>query len=566
MKKVLLLSQDYDNRSFLSIVRSLGKQNIVIHTTSSNEFSTPVKSRYIKKRIFISSSPNTRNHWRDEFIKLLKKENYTLVIPCDDLSDISLQANKEELSKHAQIYLLNSDTYDIVKNKHKTTQLALSLGIDVPKSILIEKNYILEDIKQQFSLPVVLKPISSFDENSLERHNVTIVHDYQSLKTELDLMFKTSPVQVQSFFDGVGVAVSLLAKAGGILVATQHKRLHEPFTGGGSSYRRSMPLNQDLVEASAKIIRHLNYTGVAMFEFRYNIDSNKWVLLEINGRFWGSLPLAISAGIDYPYLLYLVLTNNITALPNFSYNQNTFQRNLELDMYWFNEALFNSSNEELEHHGYTKKNLAIETLRLLSFRDSIDTFSFSDPYPFILEVVNITRQISYLIIKKTRLHLLQKNFIRRLIRKNLLLKLSKSKNILFVCKGNICRSPFAQQAAKHVWGNIPIINSTGYYKEINRSSPVIALNTASKLNIDLSSHRSSLINIEDIKAADIIFYFDEANREELYKKFAFYKHKMYALSLLSENAPTEIEDPIDQGEDGFLDTYTAIFNILKNAN
>ena len=48
----------------------------------------------------------------------------------------------------------------------------------------------------------------------------------------------------------------------------------------------------------------MDYTGVAMLEFRKNFDKNESVLIEINGRFWGSLPLAVAAGADFPYYLY----------------------------------------------------------------------------------------------------------------------------------------------------------------------------------------------------------------------------------------------------------------------
>ena len=41
-----------------------------------------------------------------------------------------------------------------------------------------------------------------------------------------------------------------------------------------------------------------------MAEFKVNPRTGGWVLIEINGRFWGSLPLTIAAGADFPRYLY----------------------------------------------------------------------------------------------------------------------------------------------------------------------------------------------------------------------------------------------------------------------
>jgi predicted ATP-grasp superfamily ATP-dependent carboligase len=55
-------------------------------------------------------------------------------------------------------------------------------------------------------------------------------------------------------------------------------------------------------EAGLAILRALKWHGVAMVEFRQRADGTP-VFLEVNGRFWNSLPLAVYAGADFPALL-----------------------------------------------------------------------------------------------------------------------------------------------------------------------------------------------------------------------------------------------------------------------
>lgn len=55
--------------------------------------------------------------------------------------------------------------------------------------------------------------------------------------------------------------------------------------------------------------------------------------MEINARFWGSLPLAVAAGIDFPYYLYEMLVKAKVEF-NRIYRTNLYCRNLTRDVDW----------------------------------------------------------------------------------------------------------------------------------------------------------------------------------------------------------------------------------------
>jgi predicted ATP-grasp superfamily ATP-dependent carboligase len=52
------------------------------------------------------------------------------------------------------------------------------------------------------------------------------------------------------------------------------------------------------------LLKALNWFGVAMVEFKMDPRDGIPKLMEINPRFWGSLSLAVAAGVNFPYLLY----------------------------------------------------------------------------------------------------------------------------------------------------------------------------------------------------------------------------------------------------------------------
>jgi hypothetical protein len=107
---------------------------------------------------------------------------------------------------------------------------------------------------------------------------------------------------VQGFVRGTGVGAFLLRWDGRVLARLMHRRLHEIPGAGWSSYRATIWHPAIMEDAEAKLAK-MDWEGVAMMEYRGDADSGRFALIEMNGRFWGSLHLAIYAGVDFPKML-----------------------------------------------------------------------------------------------------------------------------------------------------------------------------------------------------------------------------------------------------------------------
>jgi len=107
----------------------------------------------------------------------------------------------------------------------------------------------------------------------------------------------------QQFAPGAGVGVFFLRWNGEVKATLMHRRLHEvPHTGGVSSLRESW-WNERVHEDALKRIEALEWWGVGMLEYRWDASTGNFALMEFNARFWGSLHLALFAGVDFPRLL-----------------------------------------------------------------------------------------------------------------------------------------------------------------------------------------------------------------------------------------------------------------------
>jgi predicted ATP-grasp superfamily ATP-dependent carboligase len=132
---------------------------------------------------------------------------------------------------------------------------------------------------------------------------------YARCESELRELYQTTeclashPSLIQERIVGPGTGVFVLCDRGRVRAAFAHRRLREkPPSGGASVLCESMPVDPALLAQAERLLGPLGWHGVAMLEYKQDRRSGTPFLMEVNGRFWGSLQLAIDAGVDFPHL------------------------------------------------------------------------------------------------------------------------------------------------------------------------------------------------------------------------------------------------------------------------
>jgi len=135
------------------------------------------------------------------------------------------------------------------------------------------------------------------------------------------------------------------------------------------------------------------------------------------------------------------------------------------------------------------------------------------------------------------------------ITKNNLLN-ENNKKLLILCYGNIYRSPFVECYLKshNKLPNNVLIKSSGFHPVINRSSPKVHIQMAAKMDVDLSLHRSTIVNQDVLNWADLIIIMDRKNWDQLSKYSAAIKKKIIWLGVLKRGINIEIKDPYGHSE------------------
>ena len=119
--------------------------------------------------------------------------------------------------------------------------------------------------------------------------------------------------------------------------------------------------------------------------------------------------------------------------------------------------------------------------------------------------------------------------------------------ILFVCTGNICRSPMAAALFRKRLDEDPRrrdwrVLSAGTWASAGRPSTEHAIDEMASRGIDLRSHRSQSIDEDLMEEADLVLVMTQNHAEALSVSFPDHAHKVHLLSEMV-GAIYDISDP-----------------------
>ncbi|MCB0269246.1 MAG: hypothetical protein KDH95_13865 [Calditrichaeota bacterium] len=235
--KVLVLG--VDDRSALTVIRSLGRKGIVVHQGTDANDSVASYSKYVKRVIEFPKVGQEPDLWLQKLEKLLRSESYDLVIPTADNYLVQIVHNREKLEKLAKLAIPDDRGFEYTYKKSKTLELAESLGVPIPKSFEVVDIKQLDAICEAFHFPVIVKPVSSkvWQQNIRHALDVELAKDRSDLEKKLVRLLPICPVLIQSFHKGVGIGQEFLMDSGEMVAAFQHERVHEPLGGGDFGVR-----------------------------------------------------------------------------------------------------------------------------------------------------------------------------------------------------------------------------------------------------------------------------------------------------------------------------------------
>ncbi|HET7680851.1 MAG TPA: ATP-grasp domain-containing protein [Xanthobacteraceae bacterium] len=396
VERVLVFGDDM--RIFLAVVRSLGRAGKEVHAAPFNWHSPALQSKYVSAVHYLPRYSDDPSGWRESVMSLAKKYDFDLIMPCcDDRAILPFDIHRDDFAEY-RVAIPDRTSMDLLFDKQCTRELCVELDIPAAPGKQLAADDDASHLVARFGLPLVLKPRRSFWADRLDGWGKVFIVETEAHLRKLLLEIQDRPrYLVEGYFEGVGVGVSVLSDRGNILHAFQHRRLREGW-GGSSSYRVSEPVNPALREACEKICRHTGLTGVCMFEFRWRPETQGWILLETNARFWGSSPLPLSLGIDFPRYLFDLLVHDRRHAP-VQYPSGVRSRNAVLDGMNLFKSIGRLGSKDIGSWISEFGKFLLQPLFWLTGRERSDSFVRDDLRPAFAECAMLAKSIKEKVVR-----------------------------------------------------------------------------------------------------------------------------------------------------------------------
>lgn len=300
IKKGKILITDGGYKHTLGAVRFLAKEGYKIDAIGPSR-SLSAWSRYLSCISY--EQDDFCEEGFEKFLNFLSKEEYDVILPIGAKSVKLVARHKNEVKKYCRVPIADYDKISLCLEKSQTYSLAQKLGVNVPKTWVFSSKEALKDSLQEIVFPVIVKGNSEIikDKPMYALNRRELLEILKVWGSNISLSNDAFPI-IQQYIKGASCGFFALYKDGVCKRIFMHKRIRQTPTSGGASCCALSIYERDLFENGKKLLDALNWHGVAMVEFKRQFNTGKLYLMEINPKFWGSLDLALTSGINFPAL------------------------------------------------------------------------------------------------------------------------------------------------------------------------------------------------------------------------------------------------------------------------
>ena len=300
----------------LGVIRALGPHHCRIIAATYNKTDFAYVSRYVSERICL---PHPRYEEEDFVDYLLEKGpewNGSLILESEDVAAVALSKNKDRLSRYYRIASADWPVLKLFIEKKETYDLAASCGVPHPKTFTPASMEEFERDAEGLMYPCILKPV--YSQEFVYRFNVKNFHvgDPDQLKEKLRLCLdENHPVMVQEIIPGPDTEIYRLQtyvnRKGKMSARFFNRKIRQnPPQFGVMRVGVSTDRNPDVEALTERLIRASGYRGFVNAEFRKDPRDGLLKLMEVNVRMPRTSWMAVSCGVNFPWIMYKDLVCN----------------------------------------------------------------------------------------------------------------------------------------------------------------------------------------------------------------------------------------------------------------
>jgi predicted ATP-grasp superfamily ATP-dependent carboligase len=371
----------------LGIARSLGRNGISVFLLYDKQLCISRFSRFVSG--FIRAPKGTTSYYlnaeqRITLVKFLLElpQQFigAIIFPTNDSVVEVLSKFKDKLSMRYVIYVPKWKILDNINDKLTTIKIAEQEGIPIPRTVLASNILNLDTCISSINFPVIVKGRKGQVFSPKFGHKAFRVGCEEALHRLLDKIKKhmdLSDVLIQEIINDSDVKVvsfcSIILEKDIVAYWMGEKIREHPMGSGTGTYARSTYI-PSLIDKATKLLRRIGYSGISEIEFKLDNKDGKFKFIEINPRTWLWVSLATASGLNFPFLLFKLLSGERYLLKR-DYNINIKWIHLIPDFKIFLKGIM------------TKQIKLKDYLESFTGEKEFAVFSLNDPLPFLAELL-----------------------------------------------------------------------------------------------------------------------------------------------------------------------------------
>lgn len=371
--------------SSVTAVRSLGRQGARPIVVTDDPTLPVCRSRYVHETFVVPDPADDLAGYRDGLLTLARRQDVATILPLREADSYVLAKNRPAFAEHVSVPWPEYEVVRGVQDWLALRDAAIPAGVAVPETAPLDE-------WTDWNRRLVIKPRYSVLErgNQLVSPGVEFVMPGNPPDVEAIIESMGHVPVVQEFVPGAGeYGYFALFDHGTPVASFQHRRVRSyTYSGGASVYRRSVDI-PSLRMAGEELLEAVGWHGPAMVEFKRDPRDGTFRLIEINPRFWGSLALAVHAGVDFPWLYYQ-LAHDVSIKPSSDFRTGVGSHLLRGELSYLHSVW----RYEFEHVDRPSLPRALSAVvGSIVSQPTFDVLSLDDPRPFVGDVSDAFRAL-----------------------------------------------------------------------------------------------------------------------------------------------------------------------------
>jgi predicted ATP-grasp superfamily ATP-dependent carboligase len=402
-----ILILDAATKQSLACTRSLGRAGLRValgECFAQCDPGLPVvafKSRYSSYNAVFPSFAADPDAFAARVVEFVRQHSTRVVLPTMDGSIGALLPYREQLTAlNCVLALAPEPALEVANDKLKTLQVAEKLGLDFPRTMIIESLDHVPAVLTELGFPVVLKPTVSWPRFASKRQlAIEVINEAEAIRAICSFLPGTVRVLAQQWVSGPREGVTMFVSGGQVKAGCAHVAYRtSPALGGTSVMRASIAMPPDLYSAAASLVAAIGLEGACEVEFRRDA-AGRPLLMEINARLAGTIENSVQSGVDLPLMIWQQAVGDpVTGVDTYKTGVRT--RWLRGDLLWLRENYARTGRPDSASRTKAALTVGTEFFRTWHY----DCLDMRDLGPGIAELRNTAAAIRRSLAFDTRDH------------------------------------------------------------------------------------------------------------------------------------------------------------------